>query len=416
MKRREFLRLYLKKFMIALVLVGVIVYTLYHAMGKSSASLLTTPARSITDTQILGGEAYLFRSELLLQTDRAGLVNDLVESGSKVSKDAVLTQVWTDQAGEELTAKQRTLDRLNRVIAVLESSRVSADEPLSNALLYKDAADTSFHAIKSALSSGNLDGLAELEDEMLIALCRYSSLINDGARLDETLASLKAEKNALLVGAKTDVTNTYASGYFYNRSYVDGGEELFTLNALESLTAEQFDTLQTTFEHASVSALSVGKMVYDYDWYLAIEYDTSVSNLVVTGVEYRVNFPENNDLVLTLSCERVIASDDGRSILVLRANETPKDFEYLRAQHVEIEVGQCKGYYIPEQAMRSQDGVDGVYIFENSTVYFKRVEILYRGDGYYIVAEQGERGEDYLALNDIIITSGENLYHGKVYQ
>ena len=46
MKRREFLRLYLKKFMIALVLVGVIVYTLYHAMGKSSASLLTKSAES----------------------------------------------------------------------------------------------------------------------------------------------------------------------------------------------------------------------------------------------------------------------------------------------------------------------------------------------------------------------------------
>ena len=38
------------------------------------------------------------------------------------------------------------------------------------------------------------------------------------------------------------------------------------------------------------------------------------------------------------------------------------------------------------------------------------------GDGYYIVAEQGDRGDDYLALNDIIVTSGENLYHGKVYQ
>lgn len=416
MKRSEFLRLYFKKFMIALVLVGVIVYTLYHAMGKSAGSLLTTPARSITDSQILGGEAYLFRSELLLQTEQAGLVNDLVESGSKVGKDTTLTQVWSDQAGQSLAEKQRKLDRLNRVISVLENSRVSADEPLSNALLYKDAADTSFYAIKSALSTGNLDGLADLEDGMLIALCRYSSIIGQEKELDATLAELKAEKNALLIGTRTDVVNTRSSGYFYNRSYVDGGENLFTLEALESLTAERFDSLQAAFANASVSSLSVGKMVYDYDWYLAIEYESNVSSLVAVGEEYKVTFPENNDFVMTLICERVILSGDGRSILVLRANETPKGFDYLRAQHVEIEVGQCKGYYIPEQAMTMLDGVDGVYIFENSTVYFKRVEILYRGDGYCIVAEQGERGDDYLALNDIIITSGENLYHGKVYQ
>ena len=62
------------------------------------------------------------------------------------------------------------------------------------------------------------------------------------------------------------------------------------------------------------------------------------------------------------------------------------------------------------------DGADGVYVFENSTVSFRRVEILYRGDGYYIVAEQGERGDDYLSLNDRIVTAGKNVYDGRVYQ
>ena len=417
MKRREFLRLYFKKFIIALTLVGVIVYTLYHALGNASGSLLTTPARSITDTQILGGEAYLFRSEHLLSAEREGLVNDLVDSGSKVSKGAMITQVWSDDYSDrELANAQRSLDRLNRVISVLENSRVSPDEPLSNALLYKDAADKSFLAIKTALASGNLDDLATIEDDMLIALCRYFGILEDNTKLDQTLAELKEEKNKLLRGTSYNVENNFASGYFYNRSCVDGGEALFTKEALESLTVEAFHALKNEFAAASASKLSVGKMVYDYDWYLAIEIDSSARNLVALDEKYRVVFPENNDFAITLACERLIGGENGRAILVLRSDEIPRNFDYLRAQYVEIEVGQCRGYYVPEQAMVVQGGVSGVYIFENSTVYFKRVDILYRGDGYYIVAEQGDRGDDYLALNDIIVTSGENLYHGKVYQ
>ena len=42
------------------------------------------------------------------------------------------------------------------------------------------------------------------------------------------------------------------------------------------------------------------------------------------------------------------------------------------------------------------------------------MEILYRGDGYCIAAEQGEAGA--LALNDLMVTFGDGLYDGKVME
>ena len=66
MKRREFFKRWIAKFLVALTLVGLIVYTVFHALGGSSGSLMTTPARRVTDRQILGGEAYLFRDEVFL--------------------------------------------------------------------------------------------------------------------------------------------------------------------------------------------------------------------------------------------------------------------------------------------------------------------------------------------------------------
>ncbi len=415
MTRRAFLRKYLVKFTVALILVGFIVYTVYHALGSSAASLMTTPTRSVTDTQILGGEAYLFRGEEVLHTNGQGVVNDLVESGSKVGRDTTLCEIWSGAANADAALVQREIDRLNRSISVLQNSLITVGEPLSNALLYKNEANARFMELKQAIEAGNYDGIAALEDEMLAYFCRYATLEGSDKTVLAALDALRAQKQALLVGNRTDVVNAQSSGYFYNRSYVDGGETIFTPEALEGLTVEGLDALREQFKQRGEVGFSAGKMVYRYDWHIAVDCTASQASLMTVGESYRVVFPENDGFAMTLICEKLLEAE-GRSVAVLRATETPADFAYLRAQRVEIEVGRCDGYYIPEQAMQNLNGIDGVYIFENSTVYFRRVEILYWGNGYCVVAEQGDRGDDYLALNDMIVTSGKNLYDGRVFK
>jgi hypothetical protein len=79
-------------------------------------------------------------------------------------------------------------------------------------------------------------------------------------------------------------------------------------------------------------------------------------------------------------------------------------------------VSEHEGYYVPESALHTVNGQVGVYVLENSTLHFRRVKILWRGDGYCIVAraEDGTGSEIY--LNDMIVTEGRKLYDGKVYE
>ena len=71
---------------------------------------------------------------------------------------------------------------------------------------------------------------------------------------------------------------------------------------------------------------------------------------------------------------------------------------------------------VPASALHEVSGVEGVYIFKDSTAYFRRVRVLYRGDGYVIVAQNDNGDEAYLSLFDILITSGKDLYDGRVYK
>jgi hypothetical protein len=196
---------------------------------------------------------------------------------------------------------------------------------------------------------------------------------------------------------------------------VDGYEGILNEDALAGLTADRFFELIASDPMPIEDGWAVGKMSYGYDWYFGVSFDIGENDLFRIGREYTFRLPENRGMELTMVCEQLLRHTDGRLVAVFSSSDHPTNMTYLRSQRVEITVGSAKGYYVPESALRTVDGVEGVYIFKDSTVYFRRIEVLYRGDGYCIVSEQNGR-EGYLALYDLLVTSGEDLYDGRVFQ
>lgn len=415
MTRTEFLKKYTARFLVALLLVGLILYTFYHVQGASAADLMTVPTREVTDLRMTSGTAYLFRDERVLSVDSSdGVVDDLVKSGTKVSKNQALAEVYTGYRSLERVSIQLELDRLNRMIAVLENSRLTEGSSLSLAEKYREAAGEQYLEIKEAILSGQWNGISTDTDRMLALLNRYNLLTGRLEHPDLLLAELKAEKAALLTAARTTVYNTDASGFFFNRDRVDGYESLYTMERLETLTTESLDELKALSPVKDENATTVGKMVYGYTWYLAVEMTGSATDFCV-GDSYEIRFSQGESRSLSMTCERLVEGSDGRFIAIFSSSDLPADFSYTRIQSVEIVVGSSVGYYIPESALVTVDGVEGVYIFKDSTVRFRRIDVIWRGDGYCIAAEKSGRGEEYLDLYDILITAGKNLYDGKVY-
>ena len=416
MTRREFLQKYFVRFAVSLTLVALIVYTVYHVFSSTSGSLMTTPTRTITDRRVLHAEAYLFRDEQVLTVSEMGLINNVAESGTKVSSGVALTEVWSIGAeGEALRQAQATLDRLNRVIAVLEGAQMPPGVTLSQAMIYRAEALGIDLAVRRAIAEGDWSRIGSLEDEMLQALTRYAALTGEAEALSGTLAELKTERSNLLKGSCTMLYNTAASGYYYDQSCVDGYESLFDMASLENLTAARFAELTTLSPVSPEQGYAVGKMVYGYDWYMAIATKDAAS-LFESGGVYSFTFSDNRDRVLKMTCCRLIKGSDGADVAVFTSDEIPTDFAFLRRQGVEITVGSSVGYYVPESALYTVNGVEGVYIFKDSTVYFRRVEVLYRGDGYVIAAQNDDGNDAYLSGYDILITSGKDLYDGRVYK
>jgi len=414
MTRKAFLKQYGIRFAAAFALLCLLFYTVYHVFSGSSDSLMTLPVRHVTDRQLVSGEGYIFRDEEVLSAPDVGIVNGLVPNGSKVSAQMPVAQVWNTGNTATLSDDQITLERVNRLIGILEES-IASGATLSKAQLYKKAAEDSFFAIQKALEKGNWQELGRLEADMLVLLDQYVVATQGTVAIQATLDRLKAVSTSFFTGNCQTLFASDRSGYFYHHAYVDGYESVFTPQALEALSAENFADL--TASAAALPAGQVaGKIVYGHAWSLAIMLDADEKNVFSENRGYTFTFSDNGGCELRLICTRLIEGADGSAVGVFEASEIPSDFIFFRTQRVEITARVCEGYYVPESALQIKDGINGVYILKDGIIRFRRIEILYRGDGYYIVAESGDPAEEYLSLYDILITSGKNLYEGRVYQ
>ena len=416
MTRKAFLQKYALRIAVILAMLGLIVYTVAHAMNFNMGNVLTTPVRRITDTQITSAEAYLFRNEEVLTASNTGLVDTLVENGTKVGKNVSVAKVWsTDASAEELASAQLNLTRINRAIRILEGSQLKPGTPLSEANKYRAEYIALYREISAAAEAGRLYSIPTLEEKLLVALNRYVSLVGETDETKAHLQSLRDEKQSLIGSATSvDVKSEASSGLFYDGGYVDGFESIFTAQALETLTPDALHTL-TESTPTTPEGQTVGKLVYGYEWYLALELSPSVAASFRAGREYRFTFPENDDANATLTLTKMVTGTD-TVLAVFVCESHPSDFLFYRKQTVEITVGESEGFYIPETALVTQNGMTGVYVFEESTVRFRRTDIIWRGEGYAIAALPGEGSLTALRENDILIVSGKDLYEGKVYR
>lgn len=414
MKRREFVKKYALRFSAALLLVGLMLYTVYHVVNASSASLITTPARLYTDHKMLAGRADLFREEQVLSVAGNGVVNDLVASGAKVSKDTELAEVWNGYANPlDAKAAQIGLERLERLISVLERSEVK-NGTAADAQVCRQEASALLLEIQRAKVEGDWGEIGGLCDRMLVYLNRYQTLTANGEGYGELLEELRAQKSALLVGSRTAVSSALGSGFYFDRTQVDGKESFYTVDLLNTLTPASLDALRRTESTTREDETVAGKLVFGYTWYLAADLVCDASAFEV-GAYYDVVFPSADDNTLGMQCHAVNPGEDGRVAVVFSCDEMPAWLTWERTRTIEIALDSVTGLYVPESALVEQDGVLGVYIYSDSVVRFRRVEVLRRGDGYCVVSQNSE-DENYLALYDILILSGKKLYDGKVYQ
>ena len=141
------------------------------------------------------------------------------------------------------------------------------------------------------------------------------------------------------------------------------------------------------------------------------------------GTVYEVTCTGGSGKTLSMTLERICLDEngDGDAYLLFSSYDLTSASELFRSRNVKILMGSRTGYRIPAESLTHVGGEEGVFILVGNVVEFRRVTVIGRGNGYLLVstyekdAEEGSVSEiPYLYVNDMIVTSGNDLYDGKL--
>ena len=404
---------FLPKLAMGVIFVIAVIYAVYHLISLFSDDDIKTIASGVTTHSVtVGGTGYIFRDEALLSADNTGAVNYLAGDGEKVSLDQKIADVYE---GDGLLMREMVLT-IDRQIDILERSQAGA-EPLDLAELRQRASDT-YYKLVELLATENAGELEAQIESMMVTLNRISDLTDGDVSISKELENLKRSREKLFVG-ESQTAYAPASGYFYYTP--DGYEGSFTMAAADELTAESFYELIGSVEknNGKVSKTVFGKLAETSFWKLVVPLSEKDAESFKLGQSVNLIFTENNRTELTMTLEKMVADEENEQILcVFYCNRLPDNFSFDRCQSVEIEILSASGIYVPRSALAREDGIRGVYVLRGSVVYFRKVEIVYQGSDYCLVAENtsDEGGFYALGTNELIITNGKNLFDGRILE
>lgn len=393
----------------------VFVYTAYHLVNLFlSDDIETIISGVVTESDTVSGTGYIFRDEILLTSGTAGAVDYFIEDGEKVSVGQQVANVYALSSKKDGILAKRMLFLTDKQISLLQKSVIEGADAVDLASLRSDAGDT-YYKLLNIISDRDTSELDVQIENMMVTMNKMDVLTEGNSKVTESLERLKSQRSTYLVGEHIPQTLS-KGGYFYYTP--DGFESKFKTSALEDMSANDFYSLIREYEtqEPKIADAVYGKLAETARWNFVMTLSEKDASQLEDNKKYKLTFKENNGTSMMMTLTGRIKSESRKeSILIFECNLLPENFSLERCQNAEIELSSVDGIYVPHSAIERVDGAYGVYVLRGSVVHFRRIDIIYKGADYCLVAKSGESEEyQYLGTNELIITNGKNLFDGRI--
>ncbi|MDE6833280.1 MAG: hypothetical protein K2J39_03385, partial [Ruminococcus sp.] len=358
------------------------------------------------------------RDEKVIRYSGNGVLNYNVSDGGKLGMGSIIAQAYPDDTqitiNRQITELERELAILQKIQnpGTLESAQplslsANIEENYRNFIYCRDMKD--YGAIKSDL------------DNLVVQMSTYQIITNEVTDFSQQIEDIQNELEQLKKQSVQSVEVILSERPAYFASYCDGFEEILTKDSVQKLTLQQIESITDT---KSTDNTVVGKLIDDYNWYLAGIVDNSHHDYEV-GKRVKLRFEASAD---TYKAEITNIYDEGnpeQSIIILSCSQFSNKLVQHRCENVEIIRGDFRGLKVPRDAIRFMDiteevteeidGIEvtsevtnnykGVNILKGEQTEFKKIDVIYEGSDYVLSAVH-DRDSSYLSLYDDIMIEG----------
>lgn len=401
--------------MILLVFTAVYLVSLVYKV--SAIPVKTEIALEETIVNDVSAEFFAVRDEQLIYNQKSGRIVPLVSDGERVSKGDTIALVFSDDNQASCYTRMQELEDEIKYYESLDSlSGVGgADIGNINSKIFK-----SYTSFIEAADNRDFSAMNELTDSLKDRLTRRQMLSGKSVDFQEALKSGKEEYENLK-SKELNYSSIIAERSGYYISQTDGYEKAFDYKNVNGITPSELEeTLKK--EHTAENNV-VGKIVDGSNWYMFCEVDNDVANQTAVGKTITVELPFSSVSDLKATVEKMQPSaDKNKTVITLKCSNMGSELAYIRNEIGQLEFSSYTGFRLSNDVIYDVDGEKGVYVLQGNKVVFRKINIIYTGDGFVIANNTGanEKGDmianhpDYIHLHDKVIVKGDNLSDGKL--
>ena len=385
----------------------IIVFLLFQIYSATFSSISTASAIPFDYTEGIDTTGIIIRDETLVKSSEQGTLHFAVSDGEKIAKGGVIAHIYD---GDSASANATKIEELKAQLKNIEeiegyNNMMAVDLSTVNAKISSYYNDFVFNS-----SLGRYDKLSESVSGLLTMMTRKKVATGEQTDFSSLKDAINIQINQLSQssGNVKGSIKASVSGYFV--SVVDNYEDKLSTKDLSVFTPDYFNELTAGEDTQDV----IGKIVYDYKWYIAGLVPINDSKFYKIGETVTLKTTTTSNPRLTAKVERVNLSPTGdNAVIIFSCNEMSSELATMRSGAITIIKNEYSGLKVDSKALRVVDGKTGVYIVSGLEAKFVEANILYSNDSYAI-CELNNSDSSKLRLYDEVIVKGKNLYDGKI--
>ena len=385
----------------------VAVFIVHQSVSAVYKPIKTESAVYYTATDGFKITGLIIRNETAVKSDTSGVMHFVTEDGSRVAKGGTIANIYaSESASITVTQIKQVKNKISDIEDILSYNDIEA----ANLDVINSRVKDSLNELMLSVATGNYSHTSARSDELLSAINRKQAALGTANDFEAQLESLNSKLSELSKNLPTAQGQIIAesSGYFVSKT--DGYENLLTTNDLSSLTPEYLSSIAPKETESGV----IGKIVSDYEWYIAADVEISDSLKYKEGEQLRLATSVKSSPVLSATVKKInISESSGRAVILFACSEMNNELASMRSGPMTVIKAEYSGLKVSRKALRVVDSVRGVYVVNGMQISFVPVNIVYSTDEYIICDKQTDN-DNVLKLYDSVVVKGKNLYDGKI--
>jgi len=319
---------------------------------------------------------YIIREETVLQGEnyKNGMVQ-IVSEGQRIAKDSTAFRYYSN-GEDEILEKIATLD--DEIDNELENSKLN--------IWSTDITNLENQIEKVVDSMYNINDLDEIQDkisELDTYISKKTKITGNLSPADSHVKSLIEQRNTLensLTEGAEKITSPVSGIISYR---IDGLEEILGTSDFSYLNTEFLDNLDTKTDSIIATSTEKGKVVNNFECYIACPMNTEKSSSVKVGDKVMLRLPDSKEVEAEISY--ISQEDKDSRVIVFKIKENVENLTQYREIYVDVIWWSYSGLKISNSAILEENDLN--YIERSKAGYSDKiyVKVLRQNDTYSII-------------------------------